>query len=466
VSVASAVLIAVEESADLPSAPFAADEVRTLAGHLESVGVARVRQTVLVGPTATRSAAESRLRRLGTSLKPSDTAWFVFAGPAFHEAGRGFLACADTLADDRIATALAVADVFHLLGSTGATVHFLLDAPGLGDDELAGLFPAQGPAVALTAVEENQPSQAAGGRRLWLQLVGDALLGQAPALLEDGRLRAGPLNEWVAKQLPRAVRKVISAPKKQTPGLFGPPDAVLAVITTAAKKPGAKLDLKQLKRIVFRGQTRNRVKNLSGFQKNFKLPEAATPSAQKWTYRLAADDLRVQVEETYNALREHLGFKRKDLESTVGADGLAFIRTPGFDFTVSVSLDPDDPASVIWRREVSQVSDPDVLRADGFRKVFGNALDTLQFDFEKVIDVEELVDRIEDDPPPGVKVRVASDASSCDVTVQGFAGRIHVERSSLRVEGPPGLSPDSLVEQFFAFQRRFGGKRGLPALGG
>ena len=86
------------------------------------------------------------------------------------------------------------------------------------------------------------------------------------------------------------------------------------------------------------------------------------------------------------------------------------------------------------------MSDPDVLRADGFHRVFANALDTLQFDFEKPIDVEELVDRIEDDPPPGVKVRVASDGSACDVTVQGFAGRIHVEPASLRVEGPPGLS--------------------------
>jgi len=466
VSLASAILIAVEESADLPPASFAVDEVQTLAGHLEDVGVAKTRQTVLVGAAATRSAAESRLRRLGTSLKSGDTVWFVFAGPAFHEGGRGFLACADTLADDRMATALAVADVFHLLSSTGATVHFLFDADGADDDELADLFPAQGPGVALTAAEQNQPSQAAGGRRLWLQLIGDALTGQAPAALEDDQLRAGPLNEWVAKELPRAVRKVLAAPKTQTPGLFGPPDAVLATVTAAPQKPAAKLNVKQLRRIVFRGQARDRVKNLAGFQKNFKLPEAATPSAQKWTYRLAADDLRARVEETYNALREHLGFKRKDLESTVGADGLGFIRTPAFDFTLSVSLDPDDPTSVIWRREVSQVSDPDVLRADGFRRVFGNALDTLQFDFETAIDVEELVDRIEDEPPPGVKVRVASDASACDVTVQGFAGRIHVERASLRVEGPPGLSPDSLVEQFFAFQRRFGGRKGLPALGG
>jgi hypothetical protein len=208
------------------------------------------------------------------------------------------------------------------------------------------------------------------------------------------------------------------------------------------------------------------VKDLSGFQKGFKVPEAATPSAQKWTYRMAAADLRAEVEETYNALREHLGFKRKDLESTVGSDGFGFIRTPSFDYAVSVSLDPNDPAGVVWRREVSQVSDSDVLRAEGFRMVFGAILDTLQFDFERPIDVEDLVDRIEDDPPPGVKVRVASDASACDVTVQGFAGRIHVERASLRVEGRPGLSPDSLVEQFFAFQSRFGGRKGLPALGG
>jgi hypothetical protein len=466
VSVRYAVLIGVDESDGLPPCPFAADEVRALAGHLEGVGFAKPHQTLLTGSSATRSAVESRLRRLGIALKPADVVCFVFAGPAFHEDGRGFLACTDTLADDRAATALAVADVFHLLSAGGAAVRFLLDATGRSDEELADLFPADGPHVALTASDPDQPSQSAGGRRLWLQLVGDALAGQAPAALDLGRLTAGSLHHWTKKELPRAVRKAISTPKKQTPGLFGPPDAELAKVTAAPKKPTARLDLKQLKRIVFRGESRSKFKNLAGFQKNFTPPDAATPSAQKWTYRLAADDLRREVEKTYNALREHLGFKRKDLESSVGADGLGFIRTPTFDFTVSVSLDPDDPTSVVWRREVSQVSDPDVLRANGFRRVFGRALDTLQFGFEKPIDVEELVDRIEDDPPPGTTVRVASDASSCDVTVHGFAGRIHVERDTLRIEGPPGLSPDSLVEQFFAFQSRFGGKKGLRALGG
>ena len=121
VSVRYAVLIGVEESDGLPPCPFAADEVRALAGHLEGVGFAKSHQTLLIGPSATRSAAESRLRRLGTALQARRTSsGSCSPGPAFHEDGRGFLACTDTLADDRAATALAVADVFHLLSAAGA----------------------------------------------------------------------------------------------------------------------------------------------------------------------------------------------------------------------------------------------------------------------------------------------------------------------------------------------------------
>ena len=458
VGIPYAILIGVDESDGLPPCPFAADEVRSLAARLETVGFAKSHQIVLVGSLATRSVVESRLRRLSQAVVPEDSICFVFAGPAFVDSGRGFLACSDTLEDDRAATALALADVVRLLKANGATLRFLLDASGLSDEELSDLFPTTGSAVALTACADHEPSYSASGRRLWLQLVGDAFAGSAP--ITGNLLKADLLHDWAINELPRVIRKTISSPKTQTPGLFGPPDAILATVKASAKKPSPQLNLKQLRRIVFRGEARGKFKDLSGFQKSFKLPDAATPSAQKWTYRLAADDLKAEVEETYNALREHLGFKRKDLESTIGAEGIGFVRTPSFDFSVSVSLDPDDPASVIWRREVSQVSDPDMLRSDGFRKIFGGRLETLQFDFENPIDVEELVDHIEDDLPPGVKVRVASDGSSCDVTVAGFAGKVHVERSSLRVEGPPGLSPESLVEQFFAFQSRFGGKKG------
>ncbi len=461
-----AILMGVEASEGLPPCPFAEAEVLAFASQLELVGFAKAQQFVLAGPTATRSAAESRLRKVAKILKLGDTLWFIYAGPAFVATDRSFLACADTLADDREATSFALGDVVRVLSVSDVTCRFIVDAPGSSDEELRELFPNNGSAVALTACMEGEVSYVAKARRLWLQLVGDALAGKAPKAIVDGQVRAETLLAWTHEEMPRAIRKAISSPESQTPQVFGPRDAVLANVTLAANPATAKLDLKKLKRIVFRGEKRDKWKNLAGYQKNFELPTSASPASQKWTYRLAAENLKAIVEETYNSLREQLGFKRKDLESTVEAGGLAIIRTPAFDFTVSVSLDPEDLSSVIWRREVSQISNADVLRSAGFRKVFGSFLSSLEFEFDKPIDVEALVDRIEDDSPPGVSVRVTSDASSCDVTVTGFVGKIHIERSRLRIEGRPGATPDSLVEQFFEFQNQFGGKKGLPRLRG
>lgn len=461
-----ALLLGVEASEGLSPCPFAEEEVRAFASQIEFVGFAKDHQFVLSGSTGSRSAAESRLRKVAKLLQSGDTLWFIYAGPAFTASSGSFLACADTLADDREATSLALSDLVRGLSASGATLRVFLDAPGLSDDELHTLFPSDGLSVALTANMQGEKSHAAKGRRLWLQLVGDAFAGKAPKAIADGEITAEALREWAGEELPRAIRKAISFPEAQTPQVFGPGSAFLAKVTLAEKSAASKLDLKKLKRIVFRGEKRDKWKHLAGYQKNFELPTSASPASQKWTHRLAAENLKTIVEETYHALREQLGFKRKDLESTVETDGLAIIRTPAFDFTVSVSLDSEDLSCVIWRREVSQISNADVLRSDGFRKVFGAVLSMLDFEFDKPIDVEALVDRIEDEPPPGVSVRVASDASSCDVTVQGFAGKIHVERSRLRIEGRPGATPDSLVEQFFAFQNQFGGKKGLPKLRG
>ena len=133
---------------------------------------------------------------------------------------------------------------------------------------------------------------------------------------------------------------------------------------------------------------------------------------------------------------------------------------------MSIELDSHDPTSVIWRREVSRVIDPEILRSPGFRRVFQNSLESLEIDYEKAIDIAGLVDWIEDDLPEGASVRVASDGSSCEVTVQGFAGSIRVERHTLHIAGRPGMSPDALVEQFLKFQTRFGGKKGLPRVKG
>ena len=67
------------------------------------------------------------------------------------------------------------------------------------------------------------------------------------------------------------------------------------------------------------------------------------------------------------------------------------------------------------------------------------------------------MDDLEDRSIPGVRVRVTSDESFCEVTLAGFAGSVRIDANTLQIEGRgPGGGPAGLIAQFFEFQRRFG----------
>ncbi|MBX9584682.1 MAG: hypothetical protein K2X87_30635, partial [Gemmataceae bacterium] len=161
---------------------------------------------------------------------------------------------------------------------------------------------------------------------------------------------------------------------------------------------------------------------------------------------------------------EQFGYKRKDLDVSAERDGLGFIRTPDFEYTLTVHVDPDDPTEVIWRREVGRLSDPGFVRSEGFAAIFGGMFDKLVFEFAVPVDVAEFVDRIEDDPPEGVKVSVASGSEAAEVKLAGFGGRITVSRTAVEIEGRAGATA-GLLDQFLSFLRKFSGvgePRALP----
>ena len=159
-----------------------------------------------------------------------------------------------------------------------------------------------------------------------------------------------------------------------------------------------------------------------------------------------------------------MAFKRKDLEASTENDGSGFIRTPMFDYTIAARLDPADPSTVIWRREVSNLQDPEIVQGSAFGAVFGNTFDRLVFEFATPLDVAGLVDRIEDEAPAGVKVRLSSDESVCTITLVGFAGGITIDRETLQIEGRQSQTTATLIQQFFEFQRRFASSLDLKQL--
>lgn len=66
--------------------------------------------------------------------------------------------------------------------------------------------------------------------------------------------------------------------------------------------------------------------------------------------------------------------------------------------------------------------------------------------------------------PAGVKLRTASDCSSCDVHVARFAGVIRLYRDRVEIQGQKTPGSKGLVEAFLAFQDLWAGRRDLQEL--
>ena len=137
-------------------------------------------------------------------------------------------------------------------------------------------------------------------------------------------------------------------------------------------------------------------------------------------------------------------------------DGSGCIRTPEFEYSVAVEVNPDDPTAVIWRREVGRLSGPEFVRSAGFQYVFGSLFDQLVFEFAAPVDIPDFVDRMEENPPQGVTMVVGSDSESAEIELTGFTGRITLTPDNIVIHGRRG-HPSSLLEQFLAFLSKFTG---------
>jgi hypothetical protein len=456
---------------DLPAVPHGEVGAGAFARALEGLGLSLERQIVLLGAQATRTALASKLRRLPKDLGPDEGVFLFYAGRVFSEGGRGFLTCHDTLADDPVATSLAFSEVVEALGATGSgRLVLFLDAhpaglpdvtPHLDPDELGSLLGPQTAAFFSCAPGETPQASGLLKKGVWIHLVVEALTGNAPlALAGNGLLTAGSLARYLEQEVPRTLRKVLGDPDAQSPCSLGAgPGLVVADLTEvlAGRKRTPDPHMESLRRGTFRAETYGRVKALSGYRKHHHLPDRITASTRRFVAELAADDLEADLEAYYSALREYMGYKRRDLDLSL-KEGTGRLGTPDFDYVVRVAQAEDDPAGVVWQREVGNIRTPEVIAGPGFQKVFGGIFDTLVFEFGQPFDVESWVDRVEDDAPEGVKVRCASDASSCEVTVPGFRGVLRLWPDRVEVQGPPGRSSTGpLVQTFLEFRGLFTG---------
>ncbi len=470
----AALLIAVETFFEVgPAVPYAAADCAELHRLLPTVGYQPEKCILVAGTRTTKASIESHLRRLPKLIDKADSLLVCIVTRGFSRNNRGYLACADTLRPDPTETSLTIADLIATLHKTKCKeITLLLDVDsltfpgeteplGLHEGELTKLFDASSTCVGLLSCEPGARSFESAALRhgIWRHQLIEVLSGKVRAKLSaDNTLTAGTLHEFLADAVPRTVRRTYDTPEEQTPLLFGDTNAefVVADLGTLLGPGSELLDPTRMKRVAFRAENIANIKNLAGYRKTHSLPDRANEWARKYIARIAAPDIKADLDNTFDRVRESFGYKRKDLDVSAERDGMGYIRTPDFEYTITVNVNPDDLSEVIWQREIGRLSGPEFVRTDGFKHVFGGVFDRLVFEFAQPVDVADFVDRIEDDPPEGVKIIVASDANEAEVKLAGFAGKVRLTPDSVVIQGRSGDSA-GLLEQFLAFLRKFSG---------
>jgi hypothetical protein len=477
ITTAIAIGVDVAQSGQRPPARYAAADA---AGFAAALALPPDRIALLVDANATKTTIESRLRKL--SVGPEDLIAVFFAGHAFAAGGGNYLVAHDTQSDDLIATAIPLRTIVDAIGQT-RTVLFLdpkplpESSPGIDEfsvDELIDLVDADR-RLAFLSHGGGDPSHVSDVLKhgVWAHLLIRALTGQSIAALDPKhRLTARSLQRHLAEELPRTLREVLEKPAKQRPSLHGrnPSAWVLADLGPVldARREAAGLTGQRLECVTLWGETRVRVKDLAGFQKTHSVPDRVRPATVRFVAAAARDDLQADLDAAFAAVREHLGYRRKDVTLTPPTDGAGTLRTPDFDYLVTVSLDNGAPADAIIRHEVTHLRSADVLRRPQFQKAFGAAFHVLSFEYAAPLDIAGLVDRLEAEPPMGIRVRCAADTAWCELDLNGFPGTVRVERNRLEIVGHRVGGATTLWAAFEAFQRLFNrppAARSLPPAG-
>lgn len=482
-----AVLIGVEHGVDqaMSGPDFAAADVRALKTTLETIGYSRKDMCVLAGKGAAKTAVEARLHSL---LERAQThpgsLLFYYAGPGFSVDGINYLACRDTSPDDLEGTSIGLDGLLREIGQAPfSQVQIYLDA-GTNSSSSASLegSPAISPLseksleaslagvehlVLFSACRFHEPSYASLKLKhgIWAYHVLEALSGKAPEILtEAGFLSARSLQDLLDERVPRTLRDTYNdRRKRQTPWHGGSSQEkfLVADLTSIAGRstPSFSALAAVVKDFSFRRQERIRVKTLSGFRQGLHhSPKWSNRQAEEFVARIAHGEIEADLNARFAEIRQNLGYRRRQVEVRPPGDGDASIRTPDFQYTISVGLD-EDPALVVITRELSDVHRPEILADDRLARTFDETFDSVRLSFDRPIDVEDLVDLAEAGRMP---VAYPPDCSSC--TIQAADGAtIRVTGSHLLLRYPGGQTLERLTRGLDQIIHLFPKSDSLPA---
>jgi hypothetical protein len=449
---------------------FATADAEDLSEAFEKLGF---NTTVVVDGRATKTAIKSKLQKAIDILLPDDTFCLFIASHGYSEGGKNFIYCHDTQPDDLKKTSLGLRWVYELLRSSGCEQCMMfLDACETGvefdegmrahvgelsEAELIQLADEATYCVGFAACRIHQKSYSSTrlGHGIWTHCLIEALSGNAKEALEGKRfVTAAKLQTYLRQEVPRQLRKDWPS-KVQTPWQFGGQSGNFVVADLgnllAGKRKSPPFGMAQLKRVLFRADETGDIRKLSGFKRGFHhIPKDVSDAAAGFVGRIAVDEISKDLERMFAKLKDSFSYKRKDLDVRGPRDGGGTIDTPQFTYSISITQNPEAEAEYLLEREITNIKDSAVVYSDEFNEAFDGVFDTLEFQFGKGIDVEDVIDSLE---KARIQVDYDSSASSARLSLPSLPLEIEFDEASVRLIHKTARPPRELVENLEAFRK-------------
>ncbi|KXU36745.1 hypothetical protein AXK12_03045 [Cephaloticoccus capnophilus] len=205
------------------------------------------------------------------------------------------------------------------------------------------------------------------------------------------------------------------------------------------------------------------VKSLSGFnKKRHTLPDSANATTNAFLARLCAPELAERGEALFQAVREAMGYKRREVSLSIDADGgLARLSARDFSLELFYELEPSSPEFYLFRQTLLDAKTSELLHNAAFNEVFAGTFSELSFTLQKGVQVEAVIDAVEGLDEVGnaahspLRVTYPSDCSVCEIAVAGVEARVRCTGASIDMIFPRAGSPLELLQEFAAVRSAF-----------
>ncbi|MHA8060379.1 caspase family protein [Aquirufa beregesia] len=466
-------IIAVENYHDdknLNQVMFAKNDAEAFIDSLVKLGCDRNNLQYLSDNLATKTTIHEKINELSRYAAPTDTIVFYFAGHGFYHNGENLISCVDTSLTSLTTTTVEVNSILGAFDKSKSNkVIAFLDCCHSGikfsdierspvthfsTDELKYEYSNAQHLTVFASCKSEEKSQADLDRKhgVWSYFLIQALTGNAQGIYDDTILFSDKLQKYLTYNTSQRVKMITTERKNQTPVKFGKETTEKFIVADLSKLFAEREIKESANRLRFERATiltteDGLVKKLPGFKSGHMEPKEISSYHDGWIKSISKELIEVELNDIAKEFKHRLKYKRIDIEEPIIEDGAGQLSTVDFDYIITISQSKVSANSYILTRSIENFKNSDILNRPEFNDLFKDTFDELELRLSKIINVENLIDKIEEiDNDDLIKVEYERlDTTNCRIRVKGFNGVIFITENSFKVQIKTKSSPQKLV---------------------